>query len=101
MKTDAVAPSLTDLKHVLNAALLEYLDAAVEGRVVVLLAVGRHAGQRAVHADVALVARKRPEDDALLHGLRDPVVPLLDQLERSRLGCDSGANIQQRVGRPR
>ena len=86
---------LTDLQNILDAALLEQLDAAVKGRVVVLLAVGGHPGQGAVHADVALVPGKRPEDHPLLDGLGDAVVALLDALERHRLGRDPSANVQE------
>lgn len=90
----------TDLKDVIDAAGLEELEAAVEGQVLVLERVGGGPRERRVHADVALVARERPEDDAPEHGLGDAVVALLDPLERDALGHEAGARVQQAVRRP-
>ena len=60
--------------------------------------IGR-SRQRRVHANVALVAGERPEDDAPLHGLWNAVVALLDALERQMLRHNLRTNIEQHVGR--
>lgn len=95
---------LTDLQHGVDASGLEQLEALAEGEVLVVglrrHPRGGHPRQGGVHAYVALVARKRPVDDAPLHRLRDAVVALLDALERDVLGDDARGEVQQRRREP-
>lgn len=60
------------------------------------MVVGRRPRQRRVHADVPLIPREGPVDDAPLHGLRDALVALLDALEGDGRGDDLGRDVKQR-----
>ena len=68
-------------------------------QILIFQRVGRRPGEGGIHANVAFVAGKRPKDDATLHWLRNAVVSLFDPLEGNLLSHDTGANVEERVGR--
>lgn len=51
-----------------------------------------------VHADLPLIPRERPVDDAALHGLRDPLEALLHPLVRPLFRHRLGGAVQQGLG---
>ena len=90
--------TLTNLKDVRNGALLEQPQALTKRRVLVLERVGGAAARRRIHPYIALVPRKRPEHQPLLHRLRDARIPLLNPLERQRFGHKFGGYVEERCG---
>ena len=77
---------LTDLQDVRDGALVQQAHPLAERRVLVVQRVAGGAARRAIHSNVALVPRKGPEDEALLHRLGYPREPLLDPLKRNSFG---------------
>ena len=82
-----------------NATRFKEFQSSMKWQILIFQRVGRRPGEGGIHANVAFVARKRPKDDATLHWLRNAVVSLFDPLEGNLLSHDTGANVEERVGR--
>ena len=87
------------MEDIVDRGALQQLESAIKRQILIFHRIVG-PGQRGIHANVALVARKRPEDDAPLHRFRNAIVALLDALEGHLFGHDFGADVEQAVGAP-